>query len=141
MESTKIINGLCNFSYKRCLQELEFISLVQRRLQGQLIETYKYLNGTFYSSHCGPRFQLFSNYILSQRSGGGINLVVVGGGINLVVVVGGINLVVGGGGINLVVVVGGINLVVGGGGINLVVVVGGINLLVVDCNTNFVLRI
>ncbi|KAF2354480.1 hypothetical protein FHG87_014760 [Trinorchestia longiramus] len=36
---------LRNLSYERRLQRLELISLEQRRLRGQLIETFKYLNG------------------------------------------------------------------------------------------------
>ncbi|KAF2351633.1 hypothetical protein FHG87_017614 [Trinorchestia longiramus] len=44
-KATKLIPELRNLSYKRRLQQLELISLEQRRLRGQLIETYKYLNG------------------------------------------------------------------------------------------------
>ncbi|KAF2359885.1 hypothetical protein FHG87_009357 [Trinorchestia longiramus] len=40
-----MIPELHNLSYKRRLQRLELISLEQRRLRGQLIETYKHLNG------------------------------------------------------------------------------------------------
>ncbi|KAF2362743.1 hypothetical protein FHG87_006490 [Trinorchestia longiramus] len=40
-----MISKLRNLSYERCLQHLELIFLEQRRLRGQLIETYKYLNG------------------------------------------------------------------------------------------------
>ncbi|KAF2345575.1 Chromo domain [Trinorchestia longiramus] len=42
---TKMNPELCNFSYERRLQLLELISLEQRRLRGQLTETYKYFNG------------------------------------------------------------------------------------------------
>ncbi|KAF2347480.1 hypothetical protein FHG87_021764 [Trinorchestia longiramus] len=41
----KISLELRNFSYKICLQHLKLISIEQRRLRGELIETYKYLNG------------------------------------------------------------------------------------------------
>ncbi|KAF2344284.1 hypothetical protein FHG87_024960 [Trinorchestia longiramus] len=44
-KATKMIPELRNLSYKRRLQQLELISLEQRRLRGQLIDTYKYLNG------------------------------------------------------------------------------------------------
>ncbi|KAF2344822.1 hypothetical protein FHG87_024423 [Trinorchestia longiramus] len=44
-KATKMIPELRNLSYKRRLQRLELISLEQRRLRGQLIETFKYLNG------------------------------------------------------------------------------------------------
>ncbi|KAF2346454.1 hypothetical protein FHG87_022791 [Trinorchestia longiramus] len=40
-----MIPELRNLSYERRLQRLELISLEQRRLRGQLIETFKYLNG------------------------------------------------------------------------------------------------
>ncbi|KAF2356988.1 hypothetical protein FHG87_012260 [Trinorchestia longiramus] len=43
-KATKIPE-LRNLSYERRLQRLELISLEQRRLRGQLIETFKYLNG------------------------------------------------------------------------------------------------
>ncbi|KAF2346802.1 Reverse transcriptase domain [Trinorchestia longiramus] len=42
---TKRIPELRNLSYERRLQHLDLISIEQRRLRGQLIETYKYLNG------------------------------------------------------------------------------------------------
>ncbi|KAF2361543.1 Protein of unknown function DUF4817 [Trinorchestia longiramus] len=44
-KATKMIPELCNLSYERRLQRLELISLEQRKLRGQLIETFKYLNG------------------------------------------------------------------------------------------------
>ncbi|KAF2347862.1 hypothetical protein FHG87_021382 [Trinorchestia longiramus] len=44
-KATKMIPELRNLSYERRLQRLELISLEQRRLRGQLIETLKYLNG------------------------------------------------------------------------------------------------
>ncbi|KAF2347558.1 hypothetical protein FHG87_021687 [Trinorchestia longiramus] len=44
-KATKKIPELHNFSYERHTQHLEIISLEQRRLRGQLIETSKYLNG------------------------------------------------------------------------------------------------
>ncbi|KAF2361296.1 hypothetical protein FHG87_007949 [Trinorchestia longiramus] len=44
-KATKIIPELRNLSYERRLQRLELISLEQRRLRGQLIEAFKYLNG------------------------------------------------------------------------------------------------
>ncbi|KAF2346408.1 hypothetical protein FHG87_022836 [Trinorchestia longiramus] len=42
---TKMIPELHNLSYERRLQRLELTSLEQRRLRGQLIETFKHLNG------------------------------------------------------------------------------------------------
>ncbi|KAF2344476.1 hypothetical protein FHG87_024768 [Trinorchestia longiramus] len=46
-KATKMIPELRNLSYERRLQRLELITLEQRRLRGQLIETFKYLNGLF----------------------------------------------------------------------------------------------
>ncbi|KAF2348793.1 hypothetical protein FHG87_020451 [Trinorchestia longiramus] len=43
-KATKMIPELRNLSYERRLQRLELISLEQRTLRGQLIETFKYLN-------------------------------------------------------------------------------------------------
>ncbi|KAF2351340.1 hypothetical protein FHG87_017905 [Trinorchestia longiramus] len=40
-----MIPELSNLSYETRLQHLELISLERRRLRGQLIETFKYLNG------------------------------------------------------------------------------------------------
>ncbi|KAF2348345.1 Proteasome subunit alpha/beta [Trinorchestia longiramus] len=45
LKATKMVPELRNLSYERRLQRLELISLEQRRLRGQLIETFKYLNG------------------------------------------------------------------------------------------------
>ena len=42
--ATKIIPEIRNHSYHQRFKELDLISLVQRRLQGQLIEVFKYLN-------------------------------------------------------------------------------------------------
>ena len=39
-----IIPEIRNHSYHQRVQDLDFISLVQRRLRGQLIEVLKYLN-------------------------------------------------------------------------------------------------
>ncbi|KAF2348769.1 hypothetical protein FHG87_020474 [Trinorchestia longiramus] len=47
-EATKMIPELCNLRFERRLQRLELISLEQRRLRDQLIETFKYLNGLNY---------------------------------------------------------------------------------------------
>ncbi|KAF2363757.1 hypothetical protein FHG87_005477 [Trinorchestia longiramus] len=44
-KATKMIPEFRNLSYERRLQRLELISLEQRRLRGQLIETFKYLSG------------------------------------------------------------------------------------------------
>ncbi|KAF2360819.1 hypothetical protein FHG87_008431 [Trinorchestia longiramus] len=44
-KATKTISELRNLSCKRRLQRLELVSLTQRRPRGQLIETFKYLNG------------------------------------------------------------------------------------------------
>ncbi|KAF2347801.1 hypothetical protein FHG87_021443 [Trinorchestia longiramus] len=43
-EATKMIPELGKLSYEKCLQQLELISLEQRRLRGQLVETCKYLS-------------------------------------------------------------------------------------------------
>ena len=43
-KATKIIPEIRNHSYQNRLKDLELISLVQRRLRGQLIEVFKYLN-------------------------------------------------------------------------------------------------
>ncbi|KAF2358456.1 hypothetical protein FHG87_010784 [Trinorchestia longiramus] len=40
-----MILELRNFGYERLFQQLELISLKQKRLQGHAIETYKYLKG------------------------------------------------------------------------------------------------
>ena len=42
--ATKMIRKIRNHSYQQRIQDLDLISLVQRRLQGQLIEVFKYLN-------------------------------------------------------------------------------------------------
>ena len=42
--ATKNIPEIRNHSFHQRIQDLDFISLVQRRLQGQLIEVFKYLN-------------------------------------------------------------------------------------------------
>ena len=39
-----MIPEIRNHSYHQRIQDLDFISLVQRRLRGQLIEVFKYLN-------------------------------------------------------------------------------------------------
>ncbi|KAF2355936.1 hypothetical protein FHG87_013308 [Trinorchestia longiramus] len=44
-KATKIIPELRTLSYERRLQRLELVSPEQRTLRGQLIETFKYLNG------------------------------------------------------------------------------------------------
>ncbi|KAF2343559.1 hypothetical protein FHG87_025685 [Trinorchestia longiramus] len=44
-KATKMIPELRNLSYERRLKRLELITLEQRRLRRQLIETFKYLNG------------------------------------------------------------------------------------------------
>ena len=43
-KATKMIPGIRNPSYHQRLKDLELISLVQRRLRGELIEVFKYLN-------------------------------------------------------------------------------------------------
>ena len=42
--TTKMIPEIQNHSYQQWLKDLELISLVQKRLRGQLIEVFKYLN-------------------------------------------------------------------------------------------------
>ena len=42
--ATKMISEIRNNSYHQRIQELDLISFVQRRLRGQLIEVFKYLN-------------------------------------------------------------------------------------------------
>ena len=42
--ATKMIPEIRNHSYHQRIQDLDLMSLVQRRLQGQLIEVFKYLN-------------------------------------------------------------------------------------------------
>ena len=42
--ATKMIPEIRNHSYYQLIQDLDLISLVQRRLRGQLIEVFKYLN-------------------------------------------------------------------------------------------------
>ncbi|KAF2362191.1 hypothetical protein FHG87_007053 [Trinorchestia longiramus] len=44
-KTTKMIPYLLNLNYERRLQQLEHISLEQRKLRRQLIETFKYFNG------------------------------------------------------------------------------------------------
>ena len=43
-KATKMIPEFRNHSYQQRLKDLKLISLVQRRLRGQLIEMFKYLN-------------------------------------------------------------------------------------------------
>ena len=43
-KATKMIPEIRNHSYQQRLKDLKLISLVQRRLRGQLIEVFKYLN-------------------------------------------------------------------------------------------------
>ena len=42
--ATKMIPKIRNHSYHQRIQDLDLISLVQRRLRGQLIEVFKYMN-------------------------------------------------------------------------------------------------
>ena len=42
--ATKMIPEIINHSYHQRIKDLDLISLVQRRLRGQLIEVFKYLN-------------------------------------------------------------------------------------------------
>ena len=43
-KATKIIPEIRNHSYRQRLKDLKLISLIQRRLRGQLIAVFKYLN-------------------------------------------------------------------------------------------------
>ena len=63
IKATKIIPEIRNHSYQQRLKDLELISLVQRRLRGQLIEVFKYLNRFNNVSPIG----LF-NYDLNDRT-------------------------------------------------------------------------
>ena len=42
--ATKMIPEIINHSYHQRIQDLDLISLVERRLREQLIEVFKYLN-------------------------------------------------------------------------------------------------
>ena len=44
IKATQMIREIRNHSYQQRLKNLELISLIQRRLRGQLIEVFKYLN-------------------------------------------------------------------------------------------------
>ena len=55
--ATKMIPVIRNHSYHQRIQELDLISLVQRRLRGQLIEVFKYLN-RFTTAQCKRALRL-----------------------------------------------------------------------------------
>ena len=55
--ATKMIPEIRNLSYNQRIKDRDLISLVQRRLRGQLIEVFKYLNG-FTTAKCKRAFRL-----------------------------------------------------------------------------------
>ena len=61
--ATKMIPAIRNHSYHQRIQDLDLISLVQRRLRGQLIEVFKYLNRFTSASTRG-----LVNYDLNDRT-------------------------------------------------------------------------
>ena len=70
--ATKMIPEIRNHSYHQRIQELDLISLVQRRLQGQLIEVFKYLNRFTTASAVG----LFHNDLNDRTRNNGEKLIV-----------------------------------------------------------------
>ena len=61
--ATEMIPEIRNHSYHRRIQDLDLISLVERRLRGQLIEVFKYLNRFTTASARG-----FFDYDLNDRT-------------------------------------------------------------------------
>ena len=57
--ATKILPGLKNFSYEDRLNKLDLPSLAYRRSRGDMIETYKIING-FYDQDAIPNLQMSS---------------------------------------------------------------------------------
>jgi len=43
--ATKMVHGLCHLSYEQRLQHLELTTLKERRIRGDLIETFKIMTG------------------------------------------------------------------------------------------------
>ena len=68
----KIIPEIRNHSYHQRIQDLDLISLVQRRLRGQLIEVYKYLNRFTTASARG----LFDYFLNDRTRNNGEKLIV-----------------------------------------------------------------
>ena len=68
--ATKMIRGLENLSYEDRLRELGSFSLKKRRLRGDLIAAFQYLNGAYKQE----RSQLFEMIDNSRIRGDGFNL-------------------------------------------------------------------
>ena len=56
-----MISEIRNHNYQQRLKDLELIGLIQRRLRGQLIEVFKYLN-RFYNVSPRGLFDFYFNY-------------------------------------------------------------------------------
>ena len=70
--ATKMIPEIRNHSYHQRIQDLDLISLVQRRLRGQLIELFKHLNGFTTASARG----LFDYDLNDRTRNNGANIIV-----------------------------------------------------------------
>ena len=72
IRATKMIPEIRNHSYHQRIQDLDLISLVQRRLRGQLIEVFKYLNRFTTASARG----LFDYDLNNRTRNNGVKLIV-----------------------------------------------------------------
>ena len=72
IKDAKMIPKIWNHSYWQRLKDLELISLVQKRLQGQLIEVFKYLNR--FNNDC--TICLFNNNFNDRMQNTGKKLIV-----------------------------------------------------------------